>query len=67
MYILITGESPYISKSEDIVMNQMQSNPFLRDTIKFENLSKQAKFLLNQLLKTDPVSRISTSVALTYP
>ena len=67
MFVLFTGKLPFIGETDEEVTNSILRYEYSLDLPEFENVSKEAKNLINKLLTYDPNERISAMEALNHP
>ena len=66
MYCLLSGKFPFEGKTEEEIINKILSGKFGFDIELFNDVSEEAKDLINQCLKYDVKKRITVTEALNH-
>ncbi|CAG9330958.1 unnamed protein product [Blepharisma stoltei] len=67
MYMLLTGESPFKDKNEEEIKEIKDIASYLKELEKYSTLSLQARYIIEQLLSTNLLTRISAEAVKNYP
>ncbi len=66
LYILLSGKPPFAGKSDDIILEKIKIGKYNMQIREFENISSDAKDLIQKLLEKNPKKRLSAHDALRH-
>ena len=66
LYILLSGKPPFGGKSDEIILEKIKIGKYNMEIKEFENISNEAKDLIQKLLEKNPKKRLSASIALKH-
>jgi len=66
LYILLSGKPPFAGKSDDVILEKIRIGKYNMQIKEFDNISNEAKDLIQKLLEKNPKKRLSAQEALKH-
>ena len=67
LFTLISGGPPFIGRTDEDTIERVKNGSYNFNSMVWHKISKEAKELINSLLRRNPKTRITTSLALQSP